>query len=280
MAQLHEVLSTILIDITKAQHAANVFSCQLSKRYKDDKLLKSFPIPNALISNIDINLKYGLAKDLEFPHETPVTEVNLDNFYPSTNKFLKIGHICAANVLDGVIELLKSKNLPDLPSEQGKREKILESLQSEKIRVDLGNAIGNSLDNWYRFLRAANEKEISKEEQINKAIAKVKQSISEILLSDIDLKQQFLPGDLAGVLENYQSNFWQKLEANIKPLIAELFLEEESVIHKSMDVFVDADKLKNLPESAIQSMNFQIQLQNYKCVVTKPGEEEELIPED
>ena len=280
MAQLHEVLSTILIDITKAQHAANVFSRQLSKRYKDDKLLKSFPIPNALISNIDINLKYGVAKDLEFSPDTPASEANLDNFYPSTNKFLKIGHICAANVLDNVIELLKSKSLPDLPSEQDKREKILESLQSEKIRVDLGNEIGNSLHNWYRFLRKANEEEINKEGQINKAIAKVKQTISEILLSNIDLKQQFLPGDFTGVLENYQSNFWQKIKAIIQPLIAELFLAEESITHKSMDVFVDADKLKNLPESAIQSMNLQIQLQNYKCVATKPGEEEELIPED
>lgn len=275
MAQLHEVLSTILIDITKAQHAANVFSRQLSKRYKDDKLLKSFPVPNALISNIDINLKYGVAKDLEFPPNTPASEAKLDDSYPSANKFLKIGHIFAANVLDYLIALLKSKILPDLPSQQDKRQKIIKSLQSEKIRTCLGNEIGDSLENWYRLLQPNNE-----EQTINRAIAKVKETISEILLSNEDLKQQLLPSEFSRVLENYQSNFWQKLEAIIKPLIAELFLEEESVIHTSMDVFVDADKLKHLPESAIQSMNLQIQLQNYKCVVTKPGEEEELIPED
>lgn len=279
MAHLHEVLSTILIDITKAQHAANVFSRQLSKRYKDDKLLKSFPIPNALISNIDINLKYGVAKDLELTSNTPASEVNLDNFYPSINKFLKIGHIFAANILNNMIELLKSKTLPDLRAQQLTLKKILESLQSENIRVDLGNEIGDSLHKWYRFLRAANEKEINKERQINKAIAKVKQTICEILLSNDDLKQNYVLGDFVEILENYQSNFWQEIEVNIKPLIAELFLEE-SVTHKSMDVFIDAENLKNLPASAIQSMNLQIQLQNYKCVVTKPGEEEELIPED
>ncbi|GEM_PF-2515673 len=288
MAHLHEILSSILIDITKAQHAANVFSRQLSKQYKDDKLLRSFPIPNALISTIDLTLRYGVSEDLVPPPNSSVSDTMLDEFYPSINRFLKVGHLLAAVVLNKVTEELKDKDFPEELSEPEKRLKILESLRSEKIRGELGNEIGESLNKWYRFLRSDNEEELDSKEEINRAIAEVKQTVSAILLSNINLRQQLLPEDFTGAFEDNQSNFWQSINPFLSQSIAKIFTEiriinslrREALNNKAMNVFVEANQLKKLPEHSLQSMNIKIELQNYKCVVIEPGDEEELVPED
>jgi hypothetical protein len=287
MAHLHKILTTILIDITKAQHAANVFSRQLSRQYKDDKILRSFPVPNALISTIDINLKYGVSEDSEFPPNTSASDAKLDDCYPSTNVFFKVGHIFAAVVLNKVTEQLKEKTLPEEQPEREKRQKILESLQSEKIRGALGNEIGDSLNNWYRFLRGDNEEESDNEEQINRGIAEVQQTIAETLLSNIALQEQFLPEDFKA-FEDEESAFWQELKGIFEPFLSKLlteikirnFLINDLLIDQSLNVFVEADKLKNLPGHALQSMNIKVNLRNYKCVLIKPGDEEDLVPED
>lgn len=288
MAHLHEILSSILIDITKAQHAANVFSRQLSKQYKDDKLLRSFPIPNALISTIDLTLRYGVSEDLVPPPNSSVSDTMLDEFYPSINRFFKVGHLLAAVVLNKVTEELKDKDFPEELSEPEKRLKILESLRSEKIRGELGNEIGESLNKWYRFLRSDNEEELDSKEEINRAIAEVKQTVSAILLSNINLRQQLLPEDFTGAFEDNQSNFWQSINPFLSQSITKIFTEikiinslrREALNNKAMNVFVEANQLKKLPEHSLQSMNIKIELQNYKCVVIEPGDEEELVPED
>ncbi|WP_446395585.1 hypothetical protein [Coleofasciculus sp. E1-EBD-02] len=288
MAHLHEILSSILIDITKAQHAANVFSRQLSKQYKDDKLLRSFPIPNALISTIDLTLRYGVSEDLVPPPNSSVSDTMLDEFYPSRNLFFKVGHLSAAVVLNKVTEELKDKDFPEELSEPENRLKILEALRSEKIRGELGNEIGESLNQWYRFLRSANEEELDSEEEINRAIAEVKQTVSAILLSNINLKQQLSPENFTGVFEDYQSNFWRQVDAFWRQLIAQLFTEiriinsliREALNNKALNVFAETNQLKKLPEHSLQLMNIKIELQNYKCVVIEPGDEEELVPED
>lgn len=283
MARLNEILTTILVDITKAQHAANVFSCQLSRQYKDDKILRSFPVPNALISTIDINLKYGVSEDSELPPNTPASDSHLDDCYPSTNLFFKVGHIFAAVVLNKVTEQLQEKTLPEEQSKPEKRLKILESLRSEKIRGELGNEIGDSLNHWYRFLRGQGDNE----DKINRAIAEVKQTISESLLYNLALKEQFLVENFK-VFEDDKSAFWQELERIFEQSLSKLFtdiqimeaLRKELLIDKLLNVFVEADKLKEVPEHTLQSMNIKVDLRNYKCVIIEPGNEEDLVPED
>lgn len=66
MQTVESVLASILIDATKAQHAANRYSAVLAAEYEDpdsyrvNPRLASFPVPNAALSGLDITLTFSL----------------------------------------------------------------------------------------------------------------------------------------------------------------------------------------------------------------------------
>lgn len=58
---LTDILASILCDIAKAQDMSNEFSANvLAEKYKNHPLLKNFPVPNALLDNLDFELKFTL----------------------------------------------------------------------------------------------------------------------------------------------------------------------------------------------------------------------------
>ena len=68
MGALEELLATLLIDIIKAQHQANLFSARLANLYYDpekyglDPNLSYFPVPNSVIKSFDLNMKLAPEK--------------------------------------------------------------------------------------------------------------------------------------------------------------------------------------------------------------------------
>lgn len=60
------IIATILEDIIRAQHAANVFSARLAKKYIDPQQfelpaeLGYFPVPNSVIKSFRFSLQFGL----------------------------------------------------------------------------------------------------------------------------------------------------------------------------------------------------------------------------
>ena len=66
MGVLDQLITTILIDLTKAQHHANEFSAKLSDQYiNSEDNLKYFPLPNSLIKGFEFDISFGLDEWLE-----------------------------------------------------------------------------------------------------------------------------------------------------------------------------------------------------------------------
>ena len=60
MAQLSSVIGSILRDIISAQHEANLYSLALSESYGKDGKVKDFQLPNVMVSDMELELKYGV----------------------------------------------------------------------------------------------------------------------------------------------------------------------------------------------------------------------------
>jgi hypothetical protein len=60
MAELYQLIGTVLRDIAHARHVSDVFSRQLSHSYERDSLLRRFPVPRAEISEVEFELKFWL----------------------------------------------------------------------------------------------------------------------------------------------------------------------------------------------------------------------------
>lgn len=60
MAQLHSIIGSILRDIIAAQHEANLYSCSLSESYGKEGKTRDFQLPGVIISDMELELKYGV----------------------------------------------------------------------------------------------------------------------------------------------------------------------------------------------------------------------------
>jgi hypothetical protein len=60
MAQLSSVIGSILRDIISAQHEANLYSISLNESYGKDGKAKDFQLPNVILSDMELELKYAV----------------------------------------------------------------------------------------------------------------------------------------------------------------------------------------------------------------------------
>ena len=60
MAQLSSVIGSILRDIISAQHEANLYSISMSESYGKDGKAKDFQLPNVVLSDMELELKYAV----------------------------------------------------------------------------------------------------------------------------------------------------------------------------------------------------------------------------
>ena len=57
---LGSVLGALLRDVVRAQDISNRYSAQLSEVYEQDPLLREFPIPNARLADVELELSFAI----------------------------------------------------------------------------------------------------------------------------------------------------------------------------------------------------------------------------
>lgn len=60
MAQLNQVIGSILRDVAQARVMSDIYSRHISLSYEQDSLLRHFPVPRAEISEVEVDLKFGI----------------------------------------------------------------------------------------------------------------------------------------------------------------------------------------------------------------------------
>lgn len=78
MPTLNQVIGTILQDIGKAKQTADVLSKEIGEQYKNDAILKHFPIPRVGIKDLTINLKFAVTNVENGEIEVVVTNSELE----------------------------------------------------------------------------------------------------------------------------------------------------------------------------------------------------------
>ena len=60
MPKLNSVIASILDSLDSAQHKSNLTTSKLAEQYKTDNTLKYLQLPNAVMSEVDITLRYAI----------------------------------------------------------------------------------------------------------------------------------------------------------------------------------------------------------------------------
>lgn len=259
MAQLSTIVSSILHDFIQAQHEANCYSLSLEREYGQHGKIKDFQLPNAVLGDLEFELRYAVKGEGDIRYEYEVDYVKLKRFY------------------QGISEQLAKISVTS----------VVSTVSQASIGVD------DDYDSYHQFMK---KEEVLKHEFCaflsRKFLGALTERTVEIIAADGNVNSDIL---LEVVMEVVRSEFLQhadldelfkgksgevlrteageNLKYSLSGLVEKL-LNDFNCVRKhsfpSVEVIVTADELKKLPEEAVQCIKFRITQQGKEAEL--PGE--------
>ncbi len=242
MPKLNSVIASILDSLDSAQHKSNLTTSKLAEQYKTDNTLKYLQLPNAVMSEIDITLRYAINN-----YSTPVmlkkslTETS-ESATAKEAKFTpkvlnRTANRTVAENLYAKLEPNLSRNAKEILADSTKKEILISRIQdtlytsgkNQKSADDTTTAVLKTIN---ESLSENNEVATAEKKALTDLIANARQRVFTVSASE-DI------GDL--------------------------------------DVIIDANALADMPEEAIQTLHITTKMQNYRWI---EGDTGEFVPVD
>lgn len=265
MAELHQVIGSILRDITQARITSDIYSRNLSKLYEQDPLLRRFPAPRSEIDEVEIDLKFAISG---IAYNTSQDE---NREAMAANVFIKYADHIAQTFFDGLVDCLgkmeKEKKLGAIdPKSLGKihgfehriylMQELLLYFLRHKGRLSEMIKDGSARKHIKNNILSKRFKKIYKTELTEKEL----ESTAKYLFQTSMLTKKELDA-------LKQSVFKESVDEDLKKALQEMKKPLQSVWEKEGDqkitVEVTADKLQETPETAISTIKIKSRIQNY-----------------
>lgn len=264
MAQLSSVIGSILRDIIVAQHEANLYSLSLSESYGKDGKTKDFPLPNVAISDMELELKYGVISTSENQEQQNIS-------YSKFRQFVK--ELCkeaAKTVITGIVSLVLTSAVHR--EEEDKRffyhlkeeEAFYKKFQSFLVR-NMRNAFDSNL---YESLDIQ-----TGHVQVGTVVVKLMDVVRKKFLYDTDLDALFDGTEGKTLREEADTVAADALKTLVGKLSEGVSFRRVKSFPK-LDVAVTADELEKMPGDAVHT--FKLKFTPTLCSVSSWEEEDEL----
>lgn len=258
MAQLSSVIGSILRDIISAQHEANLYSLTLGDSYGKDGKAKDFQLPNVMVSDMELELKYGVKSASESQQQFNIK-------YDKFRQFIKELSEQAARV--AISSAVTTVITSDIERKEEDRH-FFERLKKEnKIHQEfcafLSRNMRNSFrSNLYDAVDSSNGS-VKKEMVVSRLIDVVRKKF----LYDTDLDGLFSGEDGEKLRDTAEKNIVKAMEAIVGKLSVDANFKR---LHSfpQLDVAITADELMNMPEEAIHSFKIKFSPRNYSVSQT------------
>lgn len=258
MAQLSSVIGSILRDIISAQHEANLYSLSFGDSYRKDGKAKDFQLPNVMVSDMELELKYGVKSASESQQQFNIK-------YDKFRQFLK--ELCeqAARVTisSGVTTVMTS----DIERHEGEK-RFFERLKNEnKLHQEFCAFLSRNMRNSFRnnlYNAVDGTTGVVNTEFLVNGLTDV---IRKKFLYDTDLDALFAGDDGEKLRNTAEANIIKAVDAIVKKLSQDANFKS---LHSfpQLDVAITADELMNMPEEAIHSFKIKFSPRNYSISQT------------
>jgi hypothetical protein len=246
MAELTEVVGTILKDLAQSRVLSDIFSRDVSREYEQDPILVDFPVPRVEIKEAAIQIQFAInAVERKDVDEEKITQDEISN-----------GSIDAGRALFTEL-VLKHPNSRDLLSVI--KEKRI-SLQDRLV----GMIKENTLENRTALRDAMDDKP-------GVLIRKLQSPIEAFLREDQDLWKALLNGLRVAEIRKVLT---VNLRSGVRDLVQRVrtsldIAEREALI---VDVAVTKDELTDVSEIVMSQINLVTEVRNYEW--NEVGEED------
>lgn len=141
MAQLSSVIGSILRDIVSAQHEANLYSLSLGDSYGKDGKAKDFQLPNVMVSDMELDLKYGVKSASESQQQFNIK-------YDKFRQFLK--ELCEQVARVAISSAVTTVMTSDIERNEGEKH-FFERLKKEnKLHQEFCTFLSRNMRNSFR----------------------------------------------------------------------------------------------------------------------------------
>lgn len=266
MAQLSSVIGSILRDIISAQHEANLYSLALSESYGKGGKVKEFQLPNVMVSDMELEMKYGVKSASESQQQFNIK-------YNKFRQFLKelceeIAKVTISSVVSTVINSDIDRNESDKHFLFRLKKEV--ALQKEFLAFLSRNMRNSFRSNIYEAVDASNGAV-----KTDIVVAKLMDVVRKKFLYDTDLDNLFAGNDGARLREEADQNAQKVIGALVEKLSRDANFKKLKSFPQ-LDVAVTADELASMPEEAIHTFKLKFSPRTYN--INQLDEEE--ITED
>ena len=253
MAQLNSIIGSILRDIISAQHDANMYSLALSDTYGKDGKAKDFQLPNIMVSDMELELKYGIKSASE-------SQQHFNIRYDKFRQFLKeLAREVAKVTITSVVSTVMTSGI--------ERKEIdihfFNRLQEEEaLQRDFQAFLSRNLRNVFRNNLYDAVDTSSGMARTEVLITRFMDVIRKKFLYDSDLKNLFAGEDGMELREKADNNVENVLTGLVEKLARDFNFKSLKTLPQ-LDVAITADELASMPEEAIHSFKLRFSPRSY-----------------
>lgn len=250
MAQLNSLIGSILRDVIRAQHEANLYSLSLKEAYGKNSEARDFRIPGALLGELELSLQYAVRKT-DVQHEEAETD------YPALRRFF--GELSQQLAHTALTSVTTTTSAADVEDPEGLNLLLSQEQDLERgFKRFLGRKIGEGLNG-----QAAALVKPDGSLDTDLLIRNVMKTVDAHLLQNPDLERLFdgREGD---------SQLRRKARSNLVTMMTVLTAKRvkdynfiRRKVFSTQEIIITADELKKVPAGAIQTLRVRVSPHGY-----------------
>ena len=247
MAQLSSVIGSILRDIISAQHEANLYSLALSESYGKDGKVKDFQLPNVIVSDMELELKYGVKNASESQQQ----------FNIKYNKFRQfLNELCEETAKVVISSVMSTIMTSDIEGKEGEKH-FFERLKSETaFHREFWAFLSRNMRKAFRsnIYEAVDRNNGSIKQEV--ILSRITDVVRKKFLYDTDLDELFSGTEGDKLRETAEVNMQKAISGLIEKLSKDANFKKFKSFPQ-LDVAITAEELINMPEEAIHSFKLK-----------------------
>ncbi|MCP3961757.1 MAG: hypothetical protein GY719_28275 [bacterium] len=263
MATLRAAVTAILEELSLAQNRANRLTRRLARKYRDDKILRIFPIPSQQLKEVEIDLHYGIDA------VALMEGGGRDELAPSLGLFHQPCSWIATAVLDQVAARIRERERKE-PEGRETLCVLRRRLEGAEIRDGLAQRLARQL-----LVRLG---ELVADEKLDREAAKriIQRTLNDEVGQHPGLRDHIEP-PTAEEADRRQLAIGDRLEQVLERACDEIdarLAPEKLQDQPNLEVFFDAERLAKLPAHAVQNLHIHATRFGTQWVVEEDGGEE------
>lgn len=247
MAQLSSVIGSILRDMISAQHEANLYSLSLSEHYGKEGRARDFQLPGAFISDMELELKYGVIS-------SDAHREQLDIRFDDLRRFLRA--LCADAARVATTDIVSAV----LDADDGRADESLAFFRrlktEEQLNGDYCNYLSRTMRNAFTGTLYDTVDPATGEVDADAVVCKLTEAVAVAVFDDPDLDGLFGEAEGRALRLAAEDDVRRALDELVRQRAAgRNFLQVHDL--PQLDVAVAADALAQMPAEAIHSFRLK-----------------------